>query len=399
MEEWQRRQSLERQLQEQQMLERQMLNGTRSNTAALQEAAGIESIYLRQAYLDQHQRAAQNLERAQVLQLQASLRAAATLEQAQMMRSATTPVGFPSSYLYPPQASLLAGSGLGHLGAALSSFPGAGSALRNFPADLMGAGSAAAAAAASAGGYGFPPPHQGAAAAPAYPLSSSGIGQHQYSWPAQSRISMNSALEGNPNGITKKEVGLAKKAWKERKKAETLKYGPLPKRPFTPYNLFFKYQRLLLLHELDAKEKEKEKEAKGKEKEKEKDVKEEACKNDDKDQKEGGDDESDDNPDERQAPGAEGFFTERRPPSVEAFFEAGSHLADRDWRSRRPHRRTHGKVSFTNLIRHVSDRWKALDEKDKAIYIKHSKIDQQRYREEVKAWKRRQGEVRGGTPA
>lgn len=50
--------------------------------------------------------------------------------------------------------------------------------------------------------------------------------------------------------------------------------------------------------------------------------------------------------------------------------------------TKRIHRKTHGKVSFTTLVRLVGRRWKELPEEDKARYKELAEVDRKRYRKE-----------------
>lgn len=76
-----------------------------------------------------------------------------------------------------------------------------------------------------------------------------------------------------------------------------------------------------------------------------------------------------------------------RLPSAEEFFSSGAHLADREWRKRRPHRKSHGKISFTGLVRAISAKWKALPDSKRALYQDYSRRDYARYRQEMSEYK------------
>ena len=54
---------------------------------------------------------------------------------------------------------------------------------------------------------------------------------------------------------------------------------------------------------------------------------------------------------------------------------------------KRRHRKTHGRISFGDLARTIADKWKTLEQKDKAIFDHYAEIDMLRYRREVKVWK------------
>ena len=63
--------------------------------------------------------------------------------------------------------------------------------------------------------------------------------------------------------------------------------------------------------------------------------------------------------------------------------------------TRRIHRKTHGKVSFTTLVRLVGRRWKELPEESKARYKELAELDQKRYKKEkMEAQKTKREEAR-----
>jgi hypothetical protein len=55
----------------------------------------------------------------------------------------------------------------------------------------------------------------------------------------------------------------------------------------------------------------------------------------------------------------------------------------RDRTKKRRHRKTHGKIAFTDLSRMVSKRWKELPEDKKAFYKQTAAKDLERYRHEI----------------
>jgi hypothetical protein len=55
----------------------------------------------------------------------------------------------------------------------------------------------------------------------------------------------------------------------------------------------------------------------------------------------------------------------------------------KDRNQRRPHRRTHGKISFTNLSKHIGQKWRELSEDEKNFYKSVAKADMARYKEEI----------------
>ncbi|KAG7368820.1 HMG high mobility group box-containing protein [Nitzschia inconspicua] len=55
----------------------------------------------------------------------------------------------------------------------------------------------------------------------------------------------------------------------------------------------------------------------------------------------------------------------------------------KDRNKRRPHRKTHGKISFTTLSRHIGQKWRELGEEEKNFYKSVANADMVRYKEEV----------------
>ena len=56
-------------------------------------------------------------------------------------------------------------------------------------------------------------------------------------------------------------------------------------------------------------------------------------------------------------------------------------------REKRPHRKSHGRISFGDLARTIADKWKSIDPQSKAIFDQYADVDMLRYRKEVKMWK------------
>ena len=55
----------------------------------------------------------------------------------------------------------------------------------------------------------------------------------------------------------------------------------------------------------------------------------------------------------------------------------------KDRTNRRPHRKTHGSIGFTDLSKIVGGRWRALPEAKKQLYRDIAKADLDRYQAEV----------------
>lgn len=59
-----------------------------------------------------------------------------------------------------------------------------------------------------------------------------------------------------------------------------------------------------------------------------------------------------------------------------------SHLS-KDRNKRRPHRKTHGKISFTTLSKRIGQKWRQLDANEKEFYEHVAKADLDRYKAEM----------------
>lgn len=62
----------------------------------------------------------------------------------------------------------------------------------------------------------------------------------------------------------------------------------------------------------------------------------------------------------------------------------------RDRTQKRRHRKTHGKIPFTELSKIVSRKWKGLDDQQKNFYRRVSSLDWERYQKELEDFKNRQ---------
>lgn len=59
-------------------------------------------------------------------------------------------------------------------------------------------------------------------------------------------------------------------------------------------------------------------------------------------------------------------------------------------RSKRLHRRTHGRISFQDLARQIGQRWKALPADRMDEYKRLAEIDMKRYKEDMVVWNAQQ---------
>lgn len=72
---------------------------------------------------------------------------------------------------------------------------------------------------------------------------------------------------------------------------------------------------------------------------------------------------------------------------TEADFDSMRLATELSSKAKRPHRKTHGKISFREMVATVASRWKALDGKTKALFEMRAKLDRERHKFEVEIWK------------
>jgi hypothetical protein len=61
---------------------------------------------------------------------------------------------------------------------------------------------------------------------------------------------------------------------------------------------------------------------------------------------------------------------------------------------KRPHRKTHGKIGFTDLARAIGNRWKSLDTDAKNVFHGYYEIEMSRYKKEHETWSERQSKLK-----
>ena len=132
-----------------------------------------------------------------------------------------------------------------------------------------------------------------------------------------------------------------------KKQSRTKKAKDAPRRPLSAYNLYFKYQRGLLLV---------------------------------------GDD--DDDQPTQQTPivigGSYSAMLATTDHTVVQPFEGS-----RARQGRREHRRTHGKVGFAELARQIGQKWRSLDEAERQPFVEQARVEKERYQEEVRRYRER----------
>jgi hypothetical protein len=60
-------------------------------------------------------------------------------------------------------------------------------------------------------------------------------------------------------------------------------------------------------------------------------------------------------------------------------------------KKRRPHRKTHGKISFGDLAKTIAEKWKSVDNETKSLFEELSQQDKIRYKDELKVWNENYG--------
>jgi hypothetical protein len=64
-------------------------------------------------------------------------------------------------------------------------------------------------------------------------------------------------------------------------------------------------------------------------------------------------------------------------------------------KKKRKHRKSHGKIAFTELAKHVGQKWKSLDKETKSVYEKKQSEDKKRYQKELSLYDQMIKEIHG----
>jgi len=158
------------------------------------------------------------------------------------------------------------------------------------------------------------------------------------------------------HGMHDADAMMPKKKRKHKKKPLDM-----PRRPLSAYNLFFSEERERILKEIDAKDS-------------------------------GGDaDEQDEDRDEKPGKGSKKKDEDDVKPKalMRPLIPAQ--------KKRRPHRKTHGKISFQELARMVGERWKNLSEERRKYYQDLAKEDMKRQKEAMEEYYAKQNEAKGSS--
>jgi hypothetical protein len=154
----------------------------------------------------------------------------------------------------------------------------------------------------------------------------------------------------------------------KKKRTHKKKPADMPRRPLSAYNLFFSEERERILKEID-------------------------------DTKEGGDEIKKEDTEEGKEDGTVKEANKEEEPKADEPLSKPKALMRPmipAQKKRRPHRKTHGKISFQHLARMVGERWKSLDEDRRKYYQELAQEDMKRQKAAMEAYYAKQNAAKGG---
>ena len=147
-------------------------------------------------------------------------------------------------------------------------------------------------------------------------------------------------------------------AVKKKRRSRTPKAKDAPRRPLSAYNLYFKYQRALMLTGNDSKSS----------------LSNSTCTS---------------HVEKDTAIVIGGSYSGMLSAAGQTVVQPTEGFRIVQETSKRVHKRTHGKVSFADLARKIGQQWRAMDEVARQPFVLQARVERERYREEVTKYRER----------